>query len=560
MSGFPRMASNHMPDVKDILTFLDAGEKLGVALPPHLREKLDALSGAGAGKLKVALVGGFSEGKTSLAAAWLGMVPGDMKISQSESSNAVTVYDANDEVELIDTPGLFGFKEKNIGDGVAEKYKELSRKYVSEANLVLYVLNPSNPLKESHRDELNWLFRELGLLSRTVFVIGRFDMVADVEDDADYVRNLEIKKLNIKSRLRDLIELTPEEEGSLSIVGVAANPFDEGVESWLNRPDEYARLSHIEDLRLATAEKVDAIGGAEEAKRQTCAAILRDVTDRMLLPARRAAEEAEQEAAIADGRAKEEEPRLARYRREAGEAQMALRREVVDLFGDLIVEANNTGMDEFADFFNRKIGPDGVVVTAEIKNAFTRELGPISQQIVSMSANFVSSDQGEAALMNTLGKVADKVKGNVKIDNTMILKARDWVMPSLKFKPYGAIKAARFANNALAGIGVALEIWSMLRDWQKKAKFEEDRQAIVKDLQDQRTAILEHIDAPDFMVTYFPQLQAMEALFKQLREAFDGAVARNRAMHEWAEKAETLRLRFGGGPSRQADAGVVIDL
>ena len=166
------MVSNQNSDVNDILNFLEAGEKLGVTLPPHLREKLDKLSVAGAGKLKVALVGGFSEGKTSLAAAWLGMVPSDMKISQSESSNAVTVYDASDEVELIDTPGLFGFKEKNIGDGIAEKYKELSRKYVSEANLVLYVLNPSNPLKDSHRDELNWLFRELALLSRTVFVIG----------------------------------------------------------------------------------------------------------------------------------------------------------------------------------------------------------------------------------------------------------------------------------------------------------------------------------------------------------------------------------------------------
>ena len=38
------MVSNQNSDVNDILNFLEAGEKLGVTLPPHLREKLDKLS------------------------------------------------------------------------------------------------------------------------------------------------------------------------------------------------------------------------------------------------------------------------------------------------------------------------------------------------------------------------------------------------------------------------------------------------------------------------------------------------------------------------------------
>lgn len=548
-------ANEHARDVTDILNFLEAGEHLGIQLPPHLKEKIRKFEDVDSGKLKVALVGGFSEGKTSLAAAWLGMLPSDMKISQSESSNAVTVYDASDEVELVDTPGLFGFKESNISDGIGEKYKEMTRKYVSEADLLLYVLNPSNPLKESHKEELNWLFRELKLLSRTVFVIGRFDMVADVEDDADYEQHLGIKKDNIKSRLKDLVNLTTEEEGSLSIVGVAANPFDEGISSWLERPDEYARLSHIGDLRLATAEKVKAIGGAEEAKRQTAVAILRDVTERLLLPARQAAQDSERQAAIAEGKAKEEQPRLARYQREAAEAQIALRREVVDYFGDLITEAKNTDIDSFEEFFDRKIGLDGVVVKAAITNMFTRELGPISQQLVTMSANFVAT----GSETGMLGKVASKTKG-VTVNNTMILKARDWVMPAFKFKPYGAIKAARFANGALAGIGLVIEGWSMWRESQKTAKFANDRQAIVDDLNQQFKDILGQIDVPDFLSTYFPQIEAMQSLFSALSAAFAEARERNRRMQEWAQEADTLRLRFDGESHRLASEGAIIDL
>lgn len=435
----------------------------------------------------------------------------------------------------------------------------MTRKYVSEADLILYVLNPSNPLKESHKEELNWLFRELSLLSRTVFVIGRFDMVADVEDDTDYGRHLEIKKDNIKLRLKDLVNLSTEEEGSLSIVGVAANPFDEGISSWLERPDEYARLSHIGDLRLATTEKVKALGGVEEAKRQTALTILRDVTERLLLPARQAAEDSERQAAIAEGKAKEEQPRLARYQREAAEAQIALRREVVDYFGDLITEAKNTDIDSFAEFFDRKIGLDGVVVKAAITNMFTRELGPISQQLVSMSADFVAVDSGFGAATGMLGKVANKAKG-VTINNTMILKARDWVMPAFKFKPYGAIKAARFANGALAGIGFVIEGWTMWRDQQKAEKFSNDRQAIIDDLNQQFVSIIAQIDASDFLSTYFPQIEAMHSLFSALSAAFAEARERNRKMQEWAQEADTLRLRFDGESYRLASEGVIIDL
>lgn len=531
-------------DANDVLSFIEAGEELGIAIPPHLHGKLGQLATADDGKLRVALVGGFSEGKTSLAAAWLGMLPDDMTIAQSESSNAVTVYDAGDEVELIDTPGLFGFKEAINADGTAERYKELTRKYVSEADLVLYVLNPSNPLKESHREELVWLFRDLGLLQRTVFVIGRFDMVADLEDDADYDVNLGIKTAGIRARLVDMIGLSDAEAGDLSIVGVAANPYDEGVRAWLERPDEYARLSRVGDLRRVTKRKLEAIGGVGAAKRQTYLSILRDVADRLLAPARAAAEQAEWEAAAADGKAQEERPRLARYKREAGEAQNALRRTVIDYLGDLIIEAKNTDMENFADFFDRKLGQNGVVVEATIRNAFTRELGPTSQQLVAMTTNFAANAPDGNAVTATLGKVAGRYGSGVSVNNTMVLKARDWVMPTLKFKPYGAIKLARAANGAVVGIGIALEVWSMWQDAQKRQQFDKDRQAIVDDLESQRSSLLAQINEPNFISTYFPQIGEMQALFEAFAAAYSAAAERHRRMREWAMEAENLQLRF----------------
>lgn len=115
-----------------LLSFINEGKKFGINTDFDLINKISkGIAEVKTQKLKVALVGGFSEGKTSIVAAWSGNYDSEtMKIDSSESSDEVQIYHL-DEFELIDTPGLFGFKETSN----QVKYKEITRKYVSEANL-----------------------------------------------------------------------------------------------------------------------------------------------------------------------------------------------------------------------------------------------------------------------------------------------------------------------------------------------------------------------------------------------------------------------------------------
>ncbi|WRD73351.1 hypothetical protein E5E73_03185 [Helicobacter pylori] len=53
------------------------------------------------------------------------------------------------------------------------------------------------------------------------------------------------KKIN---SLNDLISLSEKEKEGLSIVAVAANPFNEGLEYWLEHKEEFQKLSHIKTL------------------------------------------------------------------------------------------------------------------------------------------------------------------------------------------------------------------------------------------------------------------------------------------------------------------------
>ncbi|EJB15004.1 labile enterotoxin outputA [Helicobacter pylori CPY1124] len=265
LKQFKENQKRNQENLNKLLDFVKTGEKYGIKIEESFKAKINSAIQSTA-KLRVALVGGFSEGKTSIAATWIERLDKSMKIDH--------------EIELVDTPGLFGFKEKIADSGKIEHYKDITKKYVSEAHLILYALNPSNPIKESHKDDLNWLFRTLNLLSRTIFVISRFDEEADIEDEEDYNKRFKIKKENIQKRLNDLISLSEKEREGLSIVAVAANPFNEGLEYWLKHKEEFQKLSHTKTFQDATQKKIKENGGKltiiEEAKKS----VIQDVVYR----------------------------------------------------------------------------------------------------------------------------------------------------------------------------------------------------------------------------------------------------------------------------------------
>lgn len=114
LEQFKKDQKRNQENLKKLLDFVCTGEEYGIKIEESLKEKIrSAMENVAGQKLKVALVGGFSEGKTSIAAAWIDRLDESMKIAHQESSDAVKIYDIDNEMELVDTPGLYGFKQKN---------------------------------------------------------------------------------------------------------------------------------------------------------------------------------------------------------------------------------------------------------------------------------------------------------------------------------------------------------------------------------------------------------------------------------------------------------------
>ncbi|GAA8320095.1 hypothetical protein HpBT192_11830 [Helicobacter pylori] len=114
LEQFKANQKRNQENLKKLLDLIKTGEKYGIKIEESLKDKIrNAMENVADQKLKVALVGGFSEGKTSIAAAWIDRLDESMKIDHKESSDAVKIYDIDNEMELVDNPGLFGFEKKN---------------------------------------------------------------------------------------------------------------------------------------------------------------------------------------------------------------------------------------------------------------------------------------------------------------------------------------------------------------------------------------------------------------------------------------------------------------
>ncbi|MEJ8623451.1 50S ribosome-binding GTPase [Helicobacter pylori] len=550
LEQFKRNQKRNQEILKKLLDFVQTGEKYGIKVEESLKDKIhNAMENVAGQKLKVALVGGFSCGKTSIAAAWIDRLDESMKIDHQESSDAVKIYDIDDEIELVDTPGLFGFKEKITDSGKIERYKDITKKYISEAHLILYALNPSNPIKESHKDDLNWLFRTLNLLSRTIFVISRFDEEADIEDEEDYNKRFKIKKENIQSRLNDLISLSEEEKEGLIIVAVAANPFDLGVEHWLKHQEEFQKLSHIKALQDATQKKIKENGGKLTIIEETKKSVIQDAIYRQMPLAKQALQDINREMEYLNRMIEKRRKDLQNLNSEISQARIHLREFITRYFSGLIAQVSGTSLETFNDFIIREIGDEGINIETRVQNAFERETQGIFNELAKIETGFNADLNFFEKHAGTLGKIGiNFLNQSGFINATNIKLARDTIVAAgkfvgidlaLKFKPWGAVNLAGSINKGLPLIGLAFEVWDSWNESQKIEKLEKAKEEMKSNFDGQKQEILDLInDETKFKQACFPNALELEKCIQACEESVKKTQECAQGLEKWIQTGE----------------------
>ena len=545
---FNKKKENVFKMLDNLLLVLKEGEELGVDIEPEYITKIEkSIDENENKKLKVVLIGGFSEGKTSIAAAWLEEYDKKkMKIAMTESTDDIREYNIGN-INLVDTPGLFGFKET----ANKEKYKDITKKYISEANIVLYVMNSDNPIKESHKEEVQWLFKDLNLLPRTVFILSRFDNVADIEDENDYNGMLKIKRENVLKRLEDFKVIDIENSKKIPVVAVAANPFDEGVEYWLEKLDEFKKISHIDTLQHATSGIVEKNGGIDSILLETQKSIIKEILELKIPLAKLKVNKLDEEYKNLNNVIDKMKGDLNNLGAKIFEVKKYLKSFIMKLFTDLILQLEGATMETFNDFFERNLGDKGIILNNRILDEFDKKVFDIETDVHRLEKNFNNEidNFGDFTQDNSLEKfkIGSNImkNANLGLTNATVIAVRDFLNLSIKFKPWEAVKIANYINKGIPIIGsilgIGFELWDSYSKKQKEEKFLKAKNQIKETFEKQREEYVETIENPEeFDKKMFKSyIELTDRSNKILIELSEKEKMKER-LKSWMEKAKAI--------------------
>ena len=552
---------SQLSQLKDLVVQLD---EVGIDSADVIQKIEKSIDSVKEDTLRIALLGAFSDGKTSVIAGWLGHVMEDMKIDSDESSNELAIYRPNhlpEKCEIVDTPGLFGDKQKFDGRGNIIQYSDITRKYISEAHLIFYVVDAVNPLKESHKDTVQWILRDLNKLSSTVFVINKMDEVADLRDEEEFAHHAGIKKDNLLGKLDRFIQLTEDERKAVNIVCLASNPNGRGLEFWFEKKDIYEKRSKIGDLKNITNQILTS-NTKKNLINKTGLDVVKDVLVQNLTLA-------QSQYSSIDAYVDNTHQEIQIITTDLVKARRAFIDAKFDLVTDLqLSEKNLLGAirsltpEEIKLFVDGEIGYSGNDVGYKLRQNIelicqkhiNHAVDIVQDLTVKVEHQLYQSEQyanslSKAAFSSSSFALKQVGKLPVNTIKTGVFAARDVLSSitglSLKFKPWGAVNLAAGIGKWAGPIGIGISIISQINDQYQQQKAEQD----FIDAKNQINAlVVEHFKTvydllgndDTAIINFAPQLSVFQKLLQQQQQELDSLKSKKEKLGKITQNFQKL--------------------
>ena len=512
--------------------------------------------------LSIVLVGAFSDGKTSVVAGWLNEKVDSMKIDSDESSDEILKYSPNslpEGCQIVDTPGLFGDKVGSDEDGAQITLSEITRKYISEANVILYVVPSKNPIKDSHKACVRWILNDLNKLSSTIFVINKMDDIADLTDEEEFKSKSKTITDSLRSKLIGC-GVKQQDAEKTKVVCVSASPGGDEIEKWKNNRDEYLRRSHMTSLEEVTN---DILKNSREAliAKAGCD-VLNDELNKALAEINR------QEHAIDEVILPEKKESLKRNKKDLE----ALIKRIVSSRGDIkdelkklnkgkITKIRSASMDTFKDVLEDEIGllpgKEGAVISDEISDIYNRYAHMYSGWTIDVGDKFQSEYDKQNATIDALLKkgvagasagLKEAGKIGVEAFKKAIFAGRDLLAKLgivVKFKPWQVVNLAEFAVKALPFIGAAIDVVSNIVEnisvAERERRFEKNKDEIKNEINGVFSECYDQLNNDNwFFENFAPGIKMLEEqVTSDEKEIQEMEEMKNKYM-TWSAKAKEL--------------------
>ncbi|HAS8352048.1 TPA: GTP-binding protein [Vibrio vulnificus] len=539
---------------------LEALDEMEIDVGEDLQKIAATISAVESDVLRIALLGAFSDGKTSVIAAWLGKIMEDMNISMDESSDRLSIYKPEGlpgQCEIVDTPGLFGDKEREI-DGKQVMYEDLTKRYISEAHLIFYVVDATNPLKESHSDIVKWVLRDLNKLSSTIFVINKMDEVTNLTNPALFDEQAVIKKENLKGKLQRAANLDASECERLKIVCIASNPNGRGLQFWFSKPEHYESRSRINDLKNTAADILKA-NVPEVLLAKTGMDVVKDIVNQRVLQARLQLNELNTFVEKNDEDASRFSKDIIHSRTEVKRLSGELFEELNQMEKRLMSQLRPLGLEDIRPFIDDELGytEEGVGFKLHLRiklsvDRFFDQSTEVTQRLsdditrqLNSSENFFSS-LSEGAFRSLGGAFKSVSKISPETLKTTIFAARDTIGKLTgyvyKFKPWEATKLAggiaKWAGPAGAAFTIGSDLWDAYKAHERESELIEVKTSLAEIIRKSFKDIYDVLSSDKKIFAFFaPQIQNLEQIVTEL-------TAKSQTIRDNQQKLTLIQLQL----------------
>ena len=498
-------------------------------------KKLKSMIEANDSEIKIALMGAFSDGKTSTIAALMGEVMDDMQMDVDESSDQLQYYrpkSLKNGFLIVDTPGLFGTKEKEI-DGKSVKFSKQTESFISEADIILYVTDAIVPVKDSHKDIMKTVLRTYNKLDSTIFVLNKMDAIVNPTDDEAYENMSLIKRNALIERLKEIISLTSDEAKRLRCVCISADPKEKGFEYWSENIDKYNRLSRIPQLWSQVNGLTNSVDKTE-LKYDSAIASLKQVVYQLsyLYLSTITPLEKTKDSLKEDFNAME----LALNQVAVGlkKNKVQLREALIKEKDSVLNDINNAGFETLGEVIERDLGIQGKQITYYV---LREKIDGILESYAEQNGSSLETAQSE--LKGHFEKQDDTMKNLAKgglvaaknIGAKNVLAVRDMFFKSYKFKPWGATKLAGKIGKVAGIAGLALQALDIFMQFKHKKELDKAKENLKTEINNYFASIFALMKDDD---TYF---QNFAPSFSDMKEAVN---ERKQSLVELMHKVDKL--------------------
>ncbi|MBS4199329.1 50S ribosome-binding GTPase [Bacillus sp. FJAT-49732] len=489
----------------------------------QLIEKIDsAIKNIESEKFVVAMFGAFTDGKSTIISALTKNL--DIRVAPEPITDGIHLYkyktmDDSSNIEdiiIVDTPGLFS---ENV------IHSERTIQYISEANVILYTVDPVNPLKQSHHETVKWLLEKLNKADATIFVINKMDEVADLDDSHDFDRCSRIKTETVINTINSITPLREEPK----VICLAADPYGLGLEHWLQNEEEYYRLSRIKMLDIELDNVIKS--SKNEFIHKAGISVIKDTLQRSIKQLENIRNELKKQIDLSENQLWEIETNLNKFKRDINTKYRNIKEEVLIVREDILSALDAvTDLKGLSNVMDMKVGKGGYILNEKLNLIVQKHTESLFNEQSDILHGIESSldfhGEIQQKLVNILGKAGAKFGEKIAAQSAkeiskVILKVRDFAKIPIKFKPWGAIKwgdAVTKFGKFLQGLPVALNAISIISGIVSEQKLSKQRTNIKNEINNHFKDFISSFTIESYINYYFPVVEKEEEIRQNLEK------------------------------------------